>query len=104
MKYATVVPSPRAQSTLLKALELIDSKLAEKTKHISHGMLRLPSGKMSSRTGDVITGQSLLEDVGRRVLNIMEEREAKAVPDSSPSVVWPVARDHRRRDCWAAYA
>ncbi len=35
---------------------------AEKTKHIAHGTLRLKSGKMSSRTGDVITALSLINE------------------------------------------
>jgi len=48
---------------MLKAVEKIKSEWAEKTKHISHGMLRLPEGKMSSRTGDVITAESLIEKV-----------------------------------------
>lgn len=48
---------------LLKAMEYIFPDIAQKTKHISHGMLRLPSGKMSSRTGDVITAMSLLKDI-----------------------------------------
>ncbi|MBP6913242.1 MAG: arginine--tRNA ligase [Candidatus Levybacteria bacterium] len=47
---------------LLAALSLIRPDLAEKTIHISHGMVRLPSGKMSSRTGDVITGEWLLNE------------------------------------------
>ena len=37
--------------------------MAGKTKHMSHGMLRLSSGKMSSRTGNVITGETLITDV-----------------------------------------
>ncbi len=62
---------------LLKALEQIFPELAAKTKHISHGFLRLstrtdenqggPSKKMSSRTGDVITAESLLAQVGEQV-------------------------------------
>ncbi|MCI5108885.1 MAG: arginine--tRNA ligase [Candidatus Pacebacteria bacterium] len=32
-------------------------------KHISHGMMRLSSGKMSSRKGNIITGEDLLEEV-----------------------------------------
>ncbi|KKW32832.1 MAG: Arginine-tRNA ligase [Parcubacteria group bacterium GW2011_GWA1_53_13] len=31
--------------------------------HVSHGMMRFAQGKMSSRTGNVITGESLLEDL-----------------------------------------
>ena len=48
---------------LLKAMELTFPEVAAKTRHIPHGMLRLPSGKMSSRTGDVITAESLLDKI-----------------------------------------
>ncbi|MBI2618323.1 arginine--tRNA ligase [Candidatus Kaiserbacteria bacterium] len=54
-----------------KAMEHVFPELAEKTKHIPHGMLRLPRGKMSSRTGDVISAESLLNDVKSRVLKKM---------------------------------
>jgi len=47
---------------LLTALRLIFPDLAAKTVHKPHGMLRLASGKMSSRTGNIITGESLLND------------------------------------------
>lgn len=46
---------------LLKVMELTMPEVAARTKHISHGMLRLPGGKMSSRTGDIITADSLIE-------------------------------------------
>ncbi|MBU0722659.1 arginine--tRNA ligase [Patescibacteria group bacterium] len=49
-------------SVVLKALEMIAPTIARGMRHIDHGMLRMPSGKMSSRTGDVITGESLLKD------------------------------------------
>ncbi len=52
---------------LLKALELVLPELAQKTKHIAHGTLRLPTGKMSSRTGDVITAESLIDTVKEKV-------------------------------------
>lgn len=48
---------------LLCAIKQIFPELAEKTTHLSHGMLRLPTGKMSSRTGDVITAENLIEIV-----------------------------------------
>lgn len=51
---------------MLSALKLIEPKLAESTKHLPHGMLRLPTGKMSSRTGEVITAESLIEDVKKK--------------------------------------
>jgi arginyl-tRNA synthetase len=59
---------------LLKAMSLIYPDLAEKTTHLSHGMLRLPSGKMSSRTGKVVTAISLLHDIEKRIMEKMEER------------------------------
>lgn len=52
---------------LLKALSLINDDLAKKTKHISHGMVRLPSGKMSSRSGNVITGPWLLDEAKKKI-------------------------------------
>ncbi|QQR76834.1 arginine--tRNA ligase [Candidatus Nomurabacteria bacterium] len=58
---------------LLEAMNQVFPDLAKKTKHISHGMLRLPTGKMSSRTGDVVTGDSLLSDIGEKVAEKMKE-------------------------------
>ncbi len=59
---------------LLKAMSFVFPELAAKTVHLSHGMLRLPDGKMSSRTGDVITAISLLNDVKMKVLEKMDGR------------------------------
>jgi arginyl-tRNA synthetase len=64
---------------VLSALKVINSKLAEKTKHLSHGMVRLPAGKMSSRTGNVVTGEQLLEEVKSRVRKVMNS-SGSAVP------------------------
>ena len=38
-------------------------------------MLRLPTGKMSSRTGDVITAESLISEVQKKILEKMQDRE-----------------------------
>ncbi len=57
---------------LIAALKELEPSLAEKTHHLSHGMVRLPEGKMSSRTGTVITAESLLEEVKTRVFKVME--------------------------------
>jgi len=63
---------------MLKAMEQIMPDLAAKTKHIAHGMLRLPTGKMSSRTGDVITAKNLIGEVSEKVLEKIGEREIPA--------------------------
>ncbi|HZS43156.1 MAG TPA: arginine--tRNA ligase [Candidatus Paceibacterota bacterium] len=59
---------------LLKALEFTNPKLAEKTKHISHGLLKLPTGKMSSRTGEVIAAEALLSEIENRAKEKMKDR------------------------------
>lgn len=59
---------------VLKALEQIDKKVADKTKHLSHGILKLPSGKMSSRTGTVITAETLINQVKAGVMEKIEDR------------------------------
>ena len=59
---------------LMKAMELTIPDVAAKTRHVSHGMLRLPSGKMSSRTGDVITADALLKDIKAKLLEHVSEK------------------------------
>lgn len=69
----------------LAALRQLDPELADKTQHLSHGMLRLPSGKMSSRTGDVITAESLIGEVKEKVLEKMPARAGGEEQDENPS-------------------
>ncbi len=52
---------------LMSAMGQIFPELQKKTKHIGHGMLRLPDGKMSSRTGKVVTAELLIEKVKEMV-------------------------------------
>lgn len=52
---------------LIKAIEQIRPDLAAKTKHLSHGVVKLPEGKMSSRTGNVITTYQLLEQAEQTI-------------------------------------
>lgn len=47
----------------LGALEEIAPLVAEKTRHIPHGLLQLTTGKMSSRTGNVITAATLITEI-----------------------------------------
>ncbi len=59
---------------LLKAMEMVYPDLAKKTDHLSHGMLRLPTGKMSSRTGNVITAESLLGQIREVLIEKIADR------------------------------
>ena len=60
---------------LQKAIGLVLPELAGKILHIPHGMLRIPGGKMSSRKGSVITGESLLTELENAVLEKMAGRD-----------------------------
>ncbi len=58
-----------------KALSLIHPEYESRMKHITHGMMRFASGKMSSRKGNVITGESLLGDARELVRERIADRE-----------------------------
>jgi arginyl-tRNA synthetase len=62
---------------LLKVLSLLSPELGAKTTHLSHGMMKLTTGKMSSRTGKVITGEGLLNELQEVVLLKMGDRDIK---------------------------
>lgn len=66
------------------AIGEIFPKLNRKLKHLSHGMLRLPTGKMSSRTGDVITAETLIDQVKEKVL---EKIQASTSPKATTGQV-----------------
>lgn len=64
---------------LLKALEIINPEIAKKTIHLGHGMVRLPEGKMSSRTGKIISGEQLLEQVVSEIRKISKEQDPETI-------------------------
>lgn len=64
------------------ALGEIDKPLADSIKHISHGMLRLPEGKMSSRTGNVIPAEELIEKVKTHIVEKFKDAKKEGeLPD-----------------------
>jgi arginyl-tRNA synthetase len=54
-------------------LSEIDAPLAEKLIHISHGMLRLPEGKMSSRKGNIIAAEELINQVSDQLRTRLDD-------------------------------
>lgn len=72
---------------LLAAMSEVFPDLAAKTKHVSHGMMRLQEGKMSSRTGNVITGESLLNDL----TSVAKERAAESRADDKEKLAQEIA-------------
>ncbi|MBP9757375.1 MAG: arginine--tRNA ligase [Candidatus Pacebacteria bacterium] len=59
-----------------KAMEFVAPEIAAKLTHITHGLMKLPEGKMSSRTGSVVTGESLLNDLRTAALERATESRA----------------------------
>ncbi len=60
---------------VLAAMAEVLPEIAKRIKHLAHGMLRFASGKMSSRTGNVITGESLIHQVKEMVFEKIKGRE-----------------------------
>ena len=58
---------------LKKAMSFVYPDLAEKTEHIGHGTVRLTTGKMSSRTGDVISALDFIAEVTEAVQTKVRE-------------------------------
>ncbi|HPS21400.1 MAG TPA: arginine--tRNA ligase [Candidatus Paceibacterota bacterium] len=71
----TAVEQAEYMKVVQKAISLINPELESRMKHVTHGMMRLASGKMSSRKGNVITGESLLQDSMDVVLEKVRERD-----------------------------
>jgi arginyl-tRNA synthetase len=71
---------------MLAAMKRVMPEVAKKIRHVSHGMMRLPSGKMSSRTGDVITGESLLLDLTEAAKVRAAESRAENAEDLAQAV------------------
>lgn len=62
---------------VFKVIESLYPKLIRRKKHVSYAMVNLSTGKMSSRTGDVITAESLLDDIKKKVAEVMKHSRLK---------------------------
>lgn len=75
----TAIEQAEYMKVVQKALSLIYPELEKKMKHITHGMMKLATGKMSSRKGNVITGESLINDSISIVLEKIKERDLSEI-------------------------
>ncbi len=71
----TAIEQGEYMKVVQQAIALLYPQYESRMKHITHGMMRFASGKMSSRKGNVITGESLIKDVQQVVQEKMGERE-----------------------------
>ena len=67
---------------LKKAMSFVFPELEKKTEHIGHGTVKLTTGKMSSRTGDVIPAIDFIEELSDATASKMDTGGAVA-PDET---------------------
>lgn len=77
----TAIEQGEYMKVVQKAFSLMYPELESRMKHITHGMMKLSTGKMSSRKGNIITGESLLRDSMDMVLEKMKERESLSIEE-----------------------
>lgn len=58
---------------IIKAIELLFPDLKGRKRHLSYGMVGIKGGKMSSRTGEVVTVDELIHKVMEKVREVMKE-------------------------------
>ena len=71
----TAIEQGEYMRVVAKAISLIHPEYESCMKHITHGMLRFTTGKMSSRKGNIITGESLIKDVSDSILEKVKDRD-----------------------------
>lgn len=71
---------------LISVMKQLYPELGNKTIHVPHGVMKLTTGKMSSRTGKVVTGEGLLNELQEVVLTKIGEREIKNKEQVSDNV------------------
>lgn len=63
---------------LFKALEMIFPETKGKELHVPYGWVKLKNGKMSSRTGQVVLGEWLLDEAKKKLLEIHKMKDGVA--------------------------
>ncbi len=61
-------------AVVTKAIQIMYPEIGAKMQHVAHGMMRFADSKMSSRKGNVVTGESLLREAKVVVLEKMKDR------------------------------
>jgi len=62
-------------AVVLKAIEIVFPELLGKNINVTHGMMKLSTGKMSSRKGNVIAADALLSQLSHKVEERMKEQQ-----------------------------
>jgi arginyl-tRNA synthetase len=88
---------------MTKAAEMINPALVGKVELVPNGMLRLPTGKMSSRTGTIVPVLSLVGDVRQKVFDRMggsdlENKELVAQDVAVSAIKYAILRSAAGKD------
>lgn len=83
----TAVEQAEYMKVVEKAMSLLKPEYAEKMKHITHGMMRFAEGKMSSRKGNIITGESLVRDSKAMIMEKIADRDFTAEEKETVSAI-----------------
>ncbi len=71
---------------IVAVLEKLHPTLAKKIEHVSHGTLSLTGGKMSSRTGDVLSADVLLDTIGTSVMQQAKKGGTTITPSIADAI------------------
>ncbi len=66
--YVVDVEQTQYFHVVLKVVQMVFPQLVGKVRHVPHGRLRLPTGRMSSREGNVIMANAILDELKASVL------------------------------------
>lgn len=88
----SITVTANEQDSFFKVVEVaigeVFPELKGKLHHLSHGILKLPSGKMSSRTGTIISAEDLINEVKEKVEDKIRGKELnhREIEDISEAV------------------
>lgn len=71
----TAIEQGEYMKVVQRAVSLIHPEYESRMKHFTYGMMRFASGKMSSRLGNIVTGESLIKDIESSVLEKIQDRD-----------------------------
>lgn len=74
-------------NVLLKVLSFANAEIANKTRNVTHGMMRFAEGKMSSRKGNVITAESMIADVEKLVGEKIQANDGRGFSEDEKAEV-----------------
>ena len=72
---------------VLKALELINPSLRRRTVNIFTGMVNLPQGKMSSRLGNIVTAEWLLDEANKKSWQKIQETTKTKIKKDTAEII-----------------